>query len=199
MLRESNSMHSVMSEHVHPAESCIPLSAALMNDLQNLTPAALKVYLLLRSLNRGQRVVVGVPAIAAGIGLKERSVISGLRLLKESGLILCNRGRGNHPNTYSFPDLCDTAVSSPPPAEGAVLPSFQTPKLACEPVPARNQSTLQEQLASVYRPLSVQEVTALQEVEPNEAVLRTKLRCLRSVPRCVTFDRFVSVIKTAIY
>ena len=197
-----------MSDRLHTPPDHIPVSIELIAHLPNLSPAALKVYLLLTSHNRGQPVTMRVPAISSSTGLCQRSVLSGLKSLRECGLITHLRGRGKRPNSYSFPNLSTDAKSvpaaertpsEPRPAEadsprpGAALPATKSA------LTAGDERTLRHRIACIYRPLTDQEFTQLRMAEPDEAVLRQKLLSLQGVPRTFAFHWFAEVVQQAVY
>jgi len=178
-----------MSDHLHHAESCIMLSTAVLNHMQEMTAAALRIYIYLSSRNLGQPVPVAVANIAVDNGLGKRSVISALKLLRDHSLIIRNQGKGAHCNSYCIPDV-------PLGPESALTIS--------EPVSptAEKQYTVQELVKFVYRPVTDQEFAELKRMEPDQTVLRKKLECLHrtgSVPRSFTFAHFVEVIKNVLY
>lgn len=49
-----------MSEYLHPAESCIMLSRAVLDHMHEMTAAAWKVYTLLSSRNVGRPITAPV-------------------------------------------------------------------------------------------------------------------------------------------
>lgn len=183
-----------MSGRLGDAKAAIPISTELVKCLPSLTAAALRLYLFLLSLNCGAPVRIGVPAIAVGTGLGQRSTIEGLKALRDHALIIRTRGRGKHANSYDFPDLrCPAALAAS--VAGPDWPPVETVAGGCEFQPNIDHA-LRQRIALVYRPLTDQESSELREVEPDVLALSRKLATVRSVPRCFPFDRFTSILKT---
>jgi len=147
-----------MCNDPHHAPDRIALSAAVLDDLENLTPAALKVYLYLCSRNQGQPFAASVPAICGATGLRPRSVIDGLKRLRDRQLVTRGAHKGSEPNVYGVP--------------------FKARKESAPP-PAPKKATIPELVAACYRSLTDREFAELKAVEPDEAVLRAKLDGLR--------------------
>lgn len=94
-----------MSNQLHTAETWIMLPTAILSQMQEMTPAALRTYIYLHSRNLGQPVPVAVSTIAVGTGLRERSVMYALKLLRDYGYIIRIQGKGAHCNSYCIPDV----------------------------------------------------------------------------------------------
>lgn len=106
-----------MSKDPHHPGSCILLSPTILDQLKLMPGGALKVYIHLCACYEGQPFSATIPQLAAATGLKRRSVIGSVKVLRERKLVTRFSGSGNQPNQYSihFPKRQDTAA--PPPVD----------------------------------------------------------------------------------
>src|SRR5262249_13523507 len=131
--------------------------------------------------------------IKAATGLGQRSVVAALKALREKKLITRTSGRGSQPNQYciSLPKRQETAVllskeTTEPPNPGV--------RQAAPANPTPTKTLLRELIAASYRPLDDWEFAQLQRAEPDESVLREKLKRSGGVGSDMNFGFFVAAI-----
>jgi hypothetical protein len=134
---------SAETAHLHYARDFILLPRTLVDQLMELPGDALKVYVHFRSLDQNE-FSIRIPEIGEAVGRRKRSVTESLKILRENGLITRKKGKGNRPNTYSFPllvsDAGRTINQSDPSPSTAPLPSI--PELLREPAEPVNRGQL---------------------------------------------------------
>jgi hypothetical protein len=149
------------------AENGIMLSPAAWEQLKQLPPGALKVYLYFSSRNEGHPIRASIPEIAE-IGLGQRSVIYALQVLEERRLITRTVRRGNRPNVYR---VLPIPVQITSPASGKTAP----------PEAPNKAAAIEELIAGLYRPLRQDEMAAVKECVTDESDLRARLEKMQQL------------------
>ena len=88
-------------------QTCILLSPLVLDYIDELTPASLKIYIYLCSEAKDDTVSLPIPAIAGGVRLGNRAMVDGLAMLRKTELITSTAGKGHEANCYvSFRQAC---------------------------------------------------------------------------------------------
>jgi len=97
-----------MNTDPHQAGDVIILSSAVLQQLQGLSPAALRAYIYLCSLPSNEPITASIPVIAGAIGKAKRTTVEALQDLSNCSLISRDSGNGSQANQYrvTFGDEC---------------------------------------------------------------------------------------------
>jgi hypothetical protein len=180
-------------------QSCITLSPIVLDELKRMSAGQLKVYIYIGACYKGQPISASIRQFKSATGLGQRSVIAALKALREKKLITCISGRGNQPNQYGIPLPRRQDTAAPPtidtlpnpglrqarspvatlaratmPEHITALPSPKSVRptaTTTTPTPA----TIQELIATCYRPIRAQEFVEIKQEYSDEVVLREKL------------------------
>ena len=174
-------------------QNCITLSPAVLDELKRMSAGRLRVYIYLCAWCQSQPFSAPIPQIKAATGLGQRSVVAALKALCEKKLITRTSGRGSQPNQYCIllPKRQETAVLQ---TKETTAPPNPGVRQAAPPTVTPTKTPIRELIAASYRPLDDWEFAQLQRAQPDEAVLREKLKGSGGVASDMNFDFFVAAI-----